>query len=239
MLKKVFYFCAVSFTLSSYAHGFFQSKATYVLTIHNGGEMPFSPVLVYASSQERANVKVGDTTTEGFVKLCQTGDNSLRETELQQDSQILAISKGDNLILPGETKSIEITAPKKHLRSINIETMYGNTKDTCAVVNIDRFELHKLKHHRVYEVVGHDRVLSTGAFSDPTLEDADNKCNSAPNAVTCLRNLSEAGDNIVRFFPDYLPSVLNFLEENFGVDQTLSLLVPTSGALRYSLKLKH
>lgn len=200
--------------------------------------MPISPVLAYASTSHGANLNLGDKTTEGFVRICQTGDNSVREGELKSNMKTISVAKGAGLIFPGQTEEIILRAPKNNIGSINVETMYGKTKDVCGVINIDGQDLSKLHHNVVSSVSGSDSVVASGAFTDPSAENAAELCADAADGVSCLRKLSEQGNGIVRAFPGYLPSVLSFIEKEYGAKDAQTLLVPTSGAIRFTLSLK-
>ncbi len=205
----------------------------YKLKITNGSAMPVSPGTLYITSNQNSLIKIGAVTTDGFTRLCQTGNPEDRFLEVNKNEKVLWSQKTTGPILPGE--SIEVTVPATHHgRAIHFEAMYGKTKDTCAVFHLNASELNGLTQQDVFE--GRDEVISTGAFLDPALpqnQGVADVCQSAGNAVDCLRMLAPANSGKkIRFFPGYLPTVLAALEKLYGPEQTQALLIPTSGAVR-------
>jgi hypothetical protein len=214
-----------------------QAAVRYELTITNGSQMPVSPAAVYAVNGQKAAAVPGQTATGGFVQLCQTGNPANRVGELSNSKLATYLTQTTGPILPGESKSIEIEITNPSTQSIHFEAMYAKTKDLCAVGSIDGHTLVALQQHAVSEYVSKDDVLATGAFTDPAV--GHYPCQMSTNAVSCLRELSMPTQAKIHFFTGYLPSVVNLLESKFGAAETQSLLIPTSGAVQFSLVLKH
>ena len=110
---------------------------------------------------------------------------------------------------------------------------------------IDSTVIAALMNHRLREFVGRDSVLQTGSFADPILPSQNgaadaNVCKGLNDAVSCLRSLAIAtqGASAIRFFVPYFPSVISFLESKYGSSDTGTLIIPTSGAVQFRLKLK-
>ena len=218
----------------------------YLLTITNGSVMPISPIAIYTANGQTAKTLVGMPPSAGFAQLCQSGNPSLRIQELNMDANVTFKTQTMGLVMPGESQTIEVEVQDPHLQSIHFETMYGKTKDICAVAQIGSHSLYALQQHVTSEVIGKDNVLQTGAFLDPALPAGHNYldmsvCDGQVDAISCLRSLSavNTGTAKVRFFSYYLSSVQMLLENKYGAFEAQSLIIPSSGAVEFRLKLKH
>lgn len=209
---------------------------TYKLRVTNGSAMPISPAVVYVKLGNAPLTKVGQMPTSGFTHLCQTGNPDERFQEVKDNASVKWVQKTSGLLLPGETVELSVPVRDVARSSIHFEGMYGKTKDTCAVFGVSAHELSKNVKGDL--LIGRDEVLSTGVFKDPTLpENTNSICTSAPTVVDCLRELAgpASGAIAVRYFPGYLPNTLGFLEEHYGAEETQTLVIPTSGAVRFQL----
>ena len=223
-----------------------QSMPTnYTLTITNGSSMPISPVVVYSQNGQTAKSKVGTFASMGFVQLCQSGNAMARLQELNMMMGVTFKTQTSGPILPGESRTIEVEVKDPLQQSIQFETMYGKSKDVCAVASINGHSLYALKQHVTSSVIGRDSVVQTGVFSDPALPSGHTYldpqvCSTIGDATTCLRNLSSPKMNMgkIRFFSGYLPSVSMLLEARYGAEEVLNLAIPTSGSIQYEIKLK-
>lgn len=222
------------------------AASTYVLTITNGGPMPISPAVIYARNGQLPKAQIGDVSTPGFVQLCQTGNPELRKTELTSAEDVTFATQTTAPILPGESRAIEVQVENPQTQSVHFEAMYGKTKDLCSIGSVGGHGLVALKQHVTNEVVTKDDVVGSGAFLDPALGEGQNYldpsvCEGQTNAVSCLRSLALAnpGAARIRFFASYLSSVEMLLENRYGAAETQSLILPSSGAVKIQLKLKH
>jgi len=111
------------------------------------------------------------------------------------------------------------------------------------VVSINSHSLVALQQHASLEVVVKDNVVQTGAFLDAEVQTNTNTefCADQANAVSCLRTLTlpNLGQQRIRNFSGYLPSVASAIESKYGAKETQSLLIPTSGAIQLKVRLKH
>lgn len=214
-----------------------QAAVKYKLTLTNGSAMPVSPAAVYVINGQNAAALPGQMATPGFVQLCQTGNPSGRIPELSGNSAVTFVAQTTSPIMPGESRTIEVDVHDPSNQSVHFEAMYGKTKDLCAAGGISGHSLLALKQHAVNGYVGKDDVLATGTFADPVV--GHYSCSMAMNAVGCLRELSAASSGTIHYFSSYLPSILSFLEGKFGATETQSLIVPSSGGVRFTLELKH
>lgn len=235
--------CCLAISVKAHA----QAIVKYELTISNGSQMPISPAVIYVKEGGQSAAPVGSVPSPSFVQLCQTGDTMQRLRQLNSDASVKYVTATTAPILPGESRSIEVQVKNPQQQSIHFETMYGKTKDTCGVVSLNSHSLVALKSHVTSEVIQKDNTLLTGAFLEPVLPeevvypDVDELCESAMNAVSCLRELSlpKSGQASIRFFSGYLPSVISALEMKYGAADVQTLLFPASGAIQAKLKLKH
>lgn len=221
-----------------------QAEATYLLKLTNGGAMPLSPAAIYVKDGQIGNSQVGESPTAGFIQLCQSGNPALRVQELRADAKVKFVTQTTAPVLPGESRIIEISVMKPGHQSLHFETMYGKTKDICAVGAVGNRDLLALEKHLTMVVAGKDAVVQTGAFLDPAIpmgQSDANTCSGASDAIACLRELAlpNGGMAKIRFFSSYLPSLINFLEVKFGTADTQTLIIPSSGAVHFQLKLKH
>ncbi|RYZ65060.1 MAG: hypothetical protein EOP05_21165 [Proteobacteria bacterium] len=168
-----------------------------------------------------------------------------RQSELKADSSVQSSQVIPSMIQPGETKTITLAVNDPTKQSLQVETMYGKTKDICAVGSIGSHALYALQQHVTSEVSVKDDVVETGAFTRPSVgmhayPNAD-ICPGAKDGVTCLRAISQAATSpsTIRFFSPYLPSVLDAIESKYGSLDAESLNLPSSGALRITVTLKH
>lgn len=214
-----------------------QAAVKYELTLTNGSQMPVSPAAVYVIDGQYAAAAVGQMATAGFVQLCQTGSPAGRIPELAGNSAVTFSDQTMGPIMPGESRSIEVEVKDPARQSVHFEAMYGKTKDLCAVGGINGHSLVALQQHATDRFIGKDDVLATGTFTDPAA--THYSCTMAADAVSCLRELSSPTMGTIRFFASYLPSVLNLIEQKYGAAETQSLVIPNSGAVRFSLVLKH
>lgn len=231
---------------ASQAQAAMSNPVTYLLTITNGGNMPVSPIAIYTENGQMNPIRAGEQPTPGFIQLCQTGNPSTRIQELGLDMGVTFKTQTMGLLMPGQSTTVEVKVNEPLKQTIHFETMYGKTKDICAVAQIGSHSLYALQQHATGEVSGKDNVLQTGAFLDPAIPAGKtyldmSMCENEADAVSCLRSLSAAnmGMPIVRFFSSYLSSVQMLLETKYGAAETQSLLIPSSGAVQYRLKLKH
>lgn len=211
--------------------------AKYELTITNGGPMPISPAAVYVIKGQAAAVAPGQMASQGFVQLCQTGNGDARVPELKACPDVTFVTRTNGPVMPGESTTVEVEVQDPATQSVHFEAMYGKTKDLCSVGSVSGHSLIALQQHVVSEFIGKDDVLATGAFENPRMKYG--ACAMTPNAVSCLRELSSTAQGRVGFFSGYLPSVVNFLESKYGAAEVQSLVIPTSGAAQFSLRLKH
>jgi hypothetical protein len=147
--------------------------------------------------------------------------------------------------MPGDSQTIEIEVRGPLKQSIQFEAMYGKTKDICAVGMVNGHSLYALKQHVTSKVIGKDNVLQTGAFLDPAIPEGKtyldaNVCAGEMDAISCLRSLSapNTGAAKVRFASAYLSSVQMLLENKYGAPETQSLIIPSSGAVEFKLRIK-
>ncbi len=213
-----------------------QAATHYKIKVTNGSGMPISPGVVYVTANAEPLIKIGSLPTVGFTRLCQTGNPDVRITEINKRANVIWSQKTSGPILPGQTFELRLPISNRG-QSIHFEAMYGKTKDTCAVYNLNTRHLARFMDMTVPLVVDKDEVVSTGAFLDPAISaghSVGDVCQAAASAVDCLRLLAEVNqnENKIRFFPGYLPSVLNALEEKYDAQDVQSLMIPTSGALR-------
>lgn len=221
-----------------------QASTKYILTITNGGGMPLSPAVIYVKKGQSGNTQIGQEPSPGFVKLCQTGMAMMRTQELKNESSTTFMAETNGLIQPGESRMVELEVLEPLEQSIQFETMYGKTKDTCAIGMFGSHSLYALKQHVTSDIYGKDQAVQTGVYLNPmTANDSMSTsiCSAASDAVSCLRELSlpNKANAKVQFSSPYLPSVLNFLETKYGAAEVQSLLIPSSGAVQLHLKLKH
>jgi hypothetical protein len=235
MLRKALFLGLLGCSLGAHAN-------VYKFTVTNGGNMPISPGVLYSSTRANPDAHIGAAATAGFTKLCQTGMNSERAAELRSNGDIKSVVETAGPILPGESKTFEVTISEANVQGLHFEAMYGKTKDVCSVSSASRHNLVALSQHVVSSINGADQVLGTGSFTLPVAtSDANALCSESKNAVECLRALSspQALKQPIHAFSGYLPSLLSYLEENYGADDVQTLLVPTAGAVRFQLVLKH
>lgn len=218
----------------------------YIVTLTNGGAMPLSPAAIYVKNGQQGNAKIGQKPSVGFVQLCQTGNPSLRIQELGMDTDVKFVTQTMGLLMPGESRAVTIDVADPLQQSIQIETMYGKTKDTCAVGSVNSHSLYALKQHVSSEFLSKDNVVQTGAFLNAALPMGHsyldtNICNSSKDAVSCLRELAlpNKGNNQIHFFSSYLPSLISLLEMKYGAQDVQTLIIPSSGALQIQTVLKH
>jgi hypothetical protein len=222
------------------------SSVTYELTITNGGPMPLSPSVTFVSNMQEALSRSGVEPTPAFIKLCQMGDGPGRAMELASIGGVGDIAQTAGLIMPGESRTVEVRVDNPATQSIQFETMYGKTKDTCGVAVFGSHILQALNQRVTSKIQAKDNVVQTGAFLSPSLPAGDTyemtqACSGQMAAVDCLRTLAPANPGMARIHASepYLPSVAMFLERKFGAMETQSLLLTGSGAIQFELKLKH
>lgn len=222
------------------------ARAVYVLSVTNGGVMPLSPAVAYTIAGQNGSARIGQEAAPGFVELCQMGGAQARLMELQQDSSISFSTATTSMIQPGETRDIEVSVEDPKTQSIQFETMYGKTKDLCAVASFNSHSLVALEQHVTTQATVKDDVVQTGAFQNPMLPMGRtyldmNVCAAAMDAVSCLRQLAMPAmmRGPIRLFNGYSPSVLMLLERKYGSAQTEGVSLSPSGAVRLELKLKH
>ena len=220
------------------------ASTQFQLTITNGGAMPLSPALVYVRTGQTPAVQVGQEATAGFIRLCQTGNTMVRASEIKADTAASFLTETTGLIMPGETRTVDVEVKDIRNQSLHFEAMYGKTKDVCAVGSFSSHNLIALRQHVTSDILANDRVLQTGFFTNPTLPEdrtTEATCANAASAIDCLRELSSprTGKTFVRFFLGYLPSLTQFLEKKYGADDVQTLALPTSGAVQFHLTLKH
>jgi hypothetical protein len=223
-----------------------EASTRYLVTFTNGATMPLSPGVIYVGERVANGATLGRAPSSGFIQLCQTGNPAGRLAELKADSSVRGVQQTSGPILPGDSLYVEVEVQDPRRQAIHFETMYGKSKDLCAVGSANSHGLYALQLHATQELVGKDDVLQTGAFLDPVrpgdseYPDPD-ACGGAMNAVSCLREVALPNPNPakVRFFSAYSPSLLTYLETRFGAEDVSTLQLPSSGALRFQVRLKH
>ena len=236
------YLITMSHAATPLLHGY-AASAKYQLTVVNGGLMPLSHGVLYASNAGAPLSGAGVKSTPGFIKLCQTGQHLDRLQELKLRSDVTEAVETDGLIFPGEKKTFEIKVQNINKQVIHFEAMYGLTKDACAKITVGPHTLYALAKHVTPADAGKDNVIVTGAFQSPVLpnEDEADICTNSTTAISCLRELALPmnGDPKGRFLPPYSSSLVTFLEKRYGANEVQPLLLSTSGAVQYLLTLKH
>ncbi len=169
--------------------------ARYQIKVTNGSEMPISPVALYVSDNESTSSTLGMPASAGFIKLCQTGNPDLRIQELNAEPKVRATYHTNGLLLPGMSETIEVEVRDPRSQKIHFEGMYGKSKDVCATFTVQSSVLMEIATGRNKDAIGQDRVVATGAFSDPALlagTDEATACAHQASAVDCLRSLTVA-----------------------------------------------
>jgi hypothetical protein len=217
----------------------------YEITITNSGPMPVSPPLIYIKTGTLALSAPNNIPSRGFVKLCTSGAADERSAELSKDPSVTFQTTGSGPILPGSSATFQILVADPLKQSIHVESMYGKTKDACALASINSHQLVALRQEVTPGVKVRDEVVVTGVYLDARIPMGESYldpkiCGEAKDAVTCLRTFGSTANtttNRIRTFNGYLPTVLTALEMCFGSDQVTSLLVPTSGTLSLNAKI--
>lgn len=223
------------------------NPATYVVTVTNGSSMPLSGVVVYTQHGQISKSRVGVAPSAGLVQLCQTGNAMTRLQELGMSRDVTFKGQTSGMIMPGESRTIEVTVADPLQQSIQFEAMYVKTKDACAVAGIGSHSLYALQQHVTSNVSGNDDILLSGAFTDPVIPMGrtyldGQVCAGAMDAISCVRSLSvpvAMGTAKIRAFAGYLSSIPMLLENRYGAADALTLQLPTAGAVRYDVQLKH
>lgn len=221
--------------------------APYLLTITNGGVMPLSPAVVYVRDGQAGLATVGTEPTPGFIQLCQTGNGSLRTQELMANPSVKSVATtAMGVIMPGESRTVELEVSSPLTQSVHFESMYGKTKDACALGAAGSHALYALEQHVSPEYLAKDDAVVTGAFQGPALPPGRtyldmNVCSMSADAVACVRELSQPtmGKAQIRVATPYLSTVQMLLETKYGAGQAQTLVVPSAGAVAFSLKLRH
>jgi hypothetical protein len=215
----------------------------YELTLTNGSQMPISAGVVYAINGQNGISEIGGVPSPGLIRLCQMGDPSIKFTEVQADKNVSWVAKTPGPILPGQTVTVEVDVDHPHDQSVHFEAMYGKSKEVCASIRVGSQSLRSLAAHSEDEVIDTDHVISAGAATEPMIPSGaalTSVCQNATTAIDCLRALTtnRTGGMQIHSFAGYLPSVLDFLESKYGGNDVLTLFVPHSGAVNYSIKRK-
>ena len=205
----------------------------YRLTITNGSGMPLSPGALYVMDGHKSVTEVGAAPSPGLVQLCTSGNNATILDELKANREIVSVQATPGLVLPGQTISVDFFTGRSG-QSVHFVAMYGKTKDTCSVIDLSRAIL---KETHEGPSTGVDRAVATGAFSDPAVPQGNSGvCAAANDAIGCIRLLTQPIQQAsIRFFPGYLPSVLDYVEALFGASSVTPLLLQ-GGAVTYSLQ---
>jgi hypothetical protein len=213
------------------------------LTVTNTSAMPISGGVVYISSNQGGASEVGQAPTAGFITLCQTGNSTSKFNELSGDKNIKYAAQTPGPILPGKSITIAVPMPAAKTESLHFEAMYGKSKEACASISLPANAFNVAKENG--SVIGRDEVVVAGAALAPEVPmmnsaDYQHICEKAAGAVDCLRILADGqyGDMQIGYFPGYLPSVLNYLESLYGASDVKTLVIPSAGAVHYSLKMK-
>ena len=151
--------------LSTLLAGAVAHASPYQVTITNGGAMPISPGVLYASQNGEPEAHIGAPSTAAFTKLCQTGTNGDRAAELQKNVAVKALAMTDGPILPGESRTLVLDVPESAVQGLYFETMYGKSKDVCGVAAVPAAQLVALSQHAVARLAVKDQVVASGAFT--------------------------------------------------------------------------
>lgn len=210
---------------------------TFKVTVTNGSSMGISSGVLYTTRLSTTDREVGSLASDGFTAICQNGNASARAEELSGLKNVKTHVQTEG-IGPGETKTFMIKVKSPRLDNLHFETMYGRSKDICGVFSISRSLLQKLQFNRYRKLSGKDDVVRTGRFLSPILpQDTAETCREM-SATACLRSLSQDAIPVktIEFFRPYLPSVLSFLDERYGSEEVDTLLIPTGGAIRFTIQ---
>jgi hypothetical protein len=212
----------------------------FELTLTNTSSMPVSGGVVYIISGQGGASEVGQAPSPGFVTLCQTGNSTTKFNELKANSQVSFVMQTPGPVLPGKSVTVQVPYPAAYSDSLHFEAMYGESKEACASISLPSTAFEKVDS--MGEVIGKDDVIVAGAATQPAVPLMSSTayqhiCDGAAAAVNCLRLLSSAKTGPqIGYFPGYLPSVLSYLEGKYNAVDVQTLLIPTSGAVHYSLK---
>jgi hypothetical protein len=202
--------------------------------------MPISGGVVYAVQGDKSDSEIGDAPSAGLIKLCQMGDPSVKTIELRANTNVKWIANTSGPLLPGQKVTIDVGVPNEQQQSLHFVAMYGKSKELCSAIDVSSHAPRTLRYSD--EIIQTDSVLNAGAFADPVIPSGSTSelCAGATNAIGCLRSLSsqKTGMQQIHYFSGYLPSVIDFLEIKYGAEDVLSLILPHSGAVKFSLKRK-
>lgn len=221
-----------------------EAATRYQITLTNAGALHFSPPVVYVLKGQTPLSAVGKAATRGFVSLCQKGATQTRENELRATPAVSSVLKLKGLN-PGESTQFEVSVDDPMAQSVQLESMYGETKDVCALGTIGSHSLYALKTQVTPEFLTKDDVVETGAFTRPSVMNAGyqsgNSCPRSTSAVECIRELSQPAMPVsaIRFFAPYLPSVLTQIETRFGSAAAERLNLSPAGDLRIKAVMIH
>lgn len=213
------------------------SATTFKVTITNGSAMGLSPGVLYSTSSPESDREIGAVASEGFKGICNGGNATARSTELSQNQNVRANTVTEG-IAPGETKTFMVTLKSSTRETLHFETMYGRSKDICGVFDVGPGKLRKLAMNRRLVLSDRDDLVRTGAYVSPSLPlDTGDICRDI-SATACLRSLSPEANPVkgISFFRPYLPNVLSFLTERYGAEEVETLLIPTGGAIRFTIQ---
>ncbi len=215
--------------------------ASYELTITNGSNMHLSPFAVYVRVGPQAATQIGQSATPGLIQLCQSGTPSLRESELKADNTVISTMTTSGLLNPGEKKVIEVEITDPMNQGVHFETMYGATKDACALGSFGPYQVEMLEDENDF-IQGKDTAVTTGAFTIPALPTLTpgqpvEAC-QGKDAIGCVRALSvqRQDPGTVQFLTPYLPSLITYIEKEYGAREAIHLILPSGGAVNFSLK---
>ena len=124
-------------------------SATYKVTITNLTKgQPMTPPVVVAAHRGYQLFKLGEQASEGLRYLAEDGVTDNLVMQISDNSKVKAHAVGSGLIMPGQSQSIEITAPS-HAR-LSLVSMLAKTND--AIVARKNLPL-RFKKGKAYSVL--------------------------------------------------------------------------------------
>ena len=127
---------------------------TYEVTITNitKGQI-FTPILATAHSSRIALFQLGEPASEALATMAESGDTSKLSTALSASPRVFDVESVGGLILPGESATLEISAPYR-IRRFSMAGMLIPTND--AFVALNSVNLPPIKRQRTYFARSYD-----------------------------------------------------------------------------------
>ncbi len=145
-------------------------SASYRISVTNvSANQPLSPLAVVLHESGYMAWEVGSAANQDLEVLAESGDPSDLIATADADPAVLDTAQGTGVVLPGETDSVDLSAPGGTTIHLTLATMLVNTNDAFGGINARMLEALEVGQSATYMVPAFDAGTEANSESMATV----------------------------------------------------------------------